>query len=86
MKRLILIALIPAMVGCAGMSNWYDTGMTKQQQSLLGGVVGAVAGNQLGEGHKDQKWAIGLGALAGAMIGNAFEAATESGDWWRFWD
>ena len=78
MKRLILIALIPAMVGCAG--------MTKQQQSLLGGVVGAVAGNQLGEDHKDQKWAIGLGTLAGAMIGNAFEAATESGDWWRFWD
>ena len=61
MKRLILIALIPALVGCAG--------MTKQQQSLLGGVVGAVAGNQLAEGHKDQGWAIGLGTLAGAMIG-----------------
>ena len=78
MKRLILIALIPALLGCVG--------MTKQQQSLLGGVVGAVAGNQLGEGHKDQKLAIGFGTLAGAMIGNAFEAATKSGDWWRFWD
>ena len=62
MKRLILIALIPALVGCAG--------MTKQQQSLLGGAVGAVAGYQLGKGHKDQSWAIGLGTLAGAMIGN----------------
>ena len=78
MKRLILIALIPTMVGCAG--------MTKQQTQLLGAVVGAAAGNEMGEGHKDQKWAIGLGALAGAMIGNAFEAATESGGWWKFWD
>ena len=78
MKRLILITLIPALVGCAG--------MTKQRAQLLGAAVGAVAGNQLGEGHKDQKWAIGLGALAGAMIGNAFEAATESGGWWKFWD
>ena len=68
MKRLILIALIPALVGCAG--------MTKQQQSLLGGVVGAAVGNQLGEGHKDRRWAIGLGTLAGAMIGN-YEAAAE---------
>ena len=78
MKRLILLALIPVLVGCAG--------MTKQQQSLLGGVVGAVAGNQLGEGHKDQGWAMAFGTLAGTMIGNAFEAATESGDWWKFWD
>ena len=62
MKRLILIALIPTLVGCAG--------MTKQRQSLLGGVVGAVAGYQLGKGHKDQGWAIGLGTLGGAMIGN----------------
>jgi len=68
MKRLILIALIPAMVGCAG--------MTKQQQSLLGTAVGAVAGYQLGKDHKDQGWAIGLGTLAGAMIGN-YEAAAE---------
>ena len=50
--------------------------MTKQQQSLLGGVVGAVAGYQLGKGHEDQGWAIGLGTLAGAMIGN-YEAAAE---------
>ena len=68
MKRIILIALIPALVGCAG--------MTKQQQSLLGAAVGAVAGYQLGKGHKDQGWAIGLGTLAGAMIGN-YEAAAE---------
>ena len=64
-KRLILIALIPALVGCAG--------MTKQQQSLLGAAVGAVAGYQLGKGHKDQGWAIGLGTLAGTMIGNYSE-------------
>ena len=68
MKRLILIALIPALVGCAG--------MTKQQQSLLGATIGAVAGYQLGKGHEDQGWAIGLGTLAGAMIGN-YEAAAE---------
>ena len=78
MKRLILIALIPALVGCAG--------LTKQQQSLVGAVAGAVAGSQLGKGHQDRSWAIGLGTLAGAMIGNAYEAITESGDWWRFWD
>ena len=78
MKRLILIALIPALVGCAG--------MTKRRQSLLGGVVGAVAGYQLAGADEDQVWAMALGTLAGAMIGNAFEAATESGDWWRFWD
>jgi len=78
MKRLILIALIPAMVGCAG--------MTKQQTQILGSIVGAAALNELGEGHRDRRWAIGLGALAGAMIGNAFEAATESGGWWKFWD
>ena len=62
MKRLILIALIPALVGCAG--------LTKQQTQLLGAVVGAVAGSQLGKGHQDRGWAIGLGTLAGAMIGN----------------
>ena len=37
MKRLILIALIPVLVGC--------TGMTKQQNQLLGGIVGAAAGS-----------------------------------------
>ena len=78
MKRLILIALIPAMVGCAG--------LTKQQQSLVGGAIGAVAGHQLTGADKDRVWTMAFGALAGAMIGNAFEAATESGDWWRFWD
>ena len=78
MKRLILIALIPAMVGCAG--------ITKQQTQLLGAVVGAAAGNEMGEGHKDQRWAIGLGALAGALIGNGLLATSESGDWWKFWD
>ena len=76
MKRLILIALIPALVGCAG--------MTKQRQSLLGGVVGAVAGYQLAGAKTDQVWGTAVGTLAGAMIGNAFEAITESRDWWRF--
>ena len=76
MKRLILIALIPAMVGCAD--------MTKQRAQLLGAAVGAVAGYQLGKGHEDQGWAIGLGALAGAMIGSGLLATSES--WWSFWD
>ena len=78
MKRLILIALIPTMVGCAG--------MTKQQTQLLGGVVGAAALNELGEGHKDRRWAIGLGTLAGGLIGSKLQDTTESGDWWKFWD
>ena len=76
MKRLILIALIPAMVGCAG--------MTKQQTQILGSIVGAAALNELGEGHRDRRWAIGLGALAGAMIGNGL--LTSSKSWWSFWD
>ena len=50
------------MVGCAG--------MTKQQTQILGSIVGVAALNELGEGHRDRRWAIGLGALAGAMIGN----------------
>ena len=58
MKRLILIALIPAMVGCAGMTK-----------TFLGTTLGAVAGYQLGKTHKDRDWAIGLGALTGLMIG-----------------
>ena len=78
MKRLILIALIPALVGCAG--------MTKQRQSLLGGVVGAVVGYQLAGAKTDQVWGTAVGTLAGAVIGNAYEAITESGDWWRFRD
>lgn len=61
MKRLILIALIPAMVGCVG--------ITKRQAQLLGASMGAVAGYQLGKSHKDQDWAIGLGTLTGLMIG-----------------
>jgi uncharacterized protein YcfJ len=61
MKRLVLIALIPAIVGCAG--------ITKQQAQLLGAAIGAVAGYQLGEGHKDQDSAVGIGALTGLMIG-----------------
>ena len=76
MKRLILIVLIPAMVGCAG--------MTKQQTQLLGAVVGAAAGNKKGKGHKDRRWAIGLGTLAGALIGNELLATSES--FWKFWD
>ena len=47
--------------------------MTKQQQSLLGATIGAVAGYQLGKDLKDQGWAIGLGTLGGAMIGNYSE-------------
>ena len=58
MKRLILIALIPALVGCAGMTK-----------TFLGTTIGAVAGYQLGKTHKDQDWAIGLGALTGLMLG-----------------
>ena len=61
MKRLILIALIPAMVGCAG--------ITKQQAKYLGAAMVAVAGYQLGKGHKNQGWAVGLGTLSGLMIG-----------------
>ena len=61
MKWLILVALIPAIVGCAG--------LTKQQQQILGATIGAVAGYQLGKTHKDQDWAVGLGALSGAMLG-----------------
>ena len=61
MKRLILIALIPAMVGCVG--------ITKRQAQLLGATMGAVAGYQLAKGHKDQGWAIGFGTLTGLMIG-----------------
>ena len=52
----------------------------------MGGVVGGVAGYQLTGADKDKVWAMALGTLAGAMIGNVFEAATKSGDWWRFWD
>ena len=78
MKRLILIALIPALVGCAG--------MTKHQQSLVGGVGGAVVGYQLAGAKTDQVWGAAVGTLAGARIGNAYEAISESGDWWRFWD
>ena len=48
------------MVGCVG--------ITKPAQ-LLGTTMGAVAGYQLGKSHKDQDWAIGLGALTGLMIG-----------------
>ena len=77
MKRLILLALIPALVGCAN--------LTKQQNQLLGAVVGVAAANELAEGHKDQRWAIGIGTLAGAMIVNAIREA-RSGDWWPFWD
>ena len=58
MKRLILIALIPALVGCAGMTN-----------NILGTTIGAVAGYQLGKTHEDQDWAIGLGALTGLLLG-----------------
>jgi|TARA_B100001971_G_scaffold185447_1_gene184728 hypothetical protein len=60
MKRLILIALIPALVGCVGMPK---------PAQLLGATMGAVAGYQLGKSHKDQDWAIGLGTLTGLMIG-----------------
>ena len=38
--------------------------------SVEDAVAGALAGSQLGKGHQDRGWAIGLGTLAGAMIGN----------------
>ena len=62
MKRLILIALIPALVGC--------NSLTKTQNQLLGAALGSWAGYQLFKGHGDQDWAIGLGALGGAVAGS----------------
>ena len=62
MKRLILIALIPTLVGCAGLSQ--------QQEQGLGTFVGAFAGYNLGQGHKHQSWAMLLGALSGIVAGS----------------
>ena len=62
--RLTILLLTAAFFlgSCAGISK-------EQGGQTLGSVLGAVAGYNLGKGHKDQGWAIGLGALYGAAIG-----------------
>ena len=62
MKRLILVALIPAIVGCAA--------LTKEQNRFLGAAVGAIAGYQLSKDRQDHVWAIVSGAATGALFGN----------------
>ena len=61
MKRLILIVLIPALVGCNALG--------KTQNQLLGAAIGAFAGYHFLKGHRDQDWGIALGALSGAAAG-----------------
>ena len=59
---ILLITTTLFLSGCAGLSK-------EQGGQTLGSVLGAIAGYNLGKGHKDQGWAIGLGALYGAAIG-----------------
>ena len=61
MRRLILIALIPALGGC---NAW---GISQYQ--LLGAALGSWAGYHFLKGHRDQDWGIALGALAGGAAG-----------------
>ena len=59
---ILLFTATAFLFGCAGMSK-------EQSGQGLGSVVGAIVGYNLGKGHKDQGWAIGLGTLSGVMIG-----------------
>ena len=80
MKQLILLALIPAMVGCANLN--------KQQGRILGAAVGAFAAYQLGQGHKDKDWATVPGALVGVIavdVFSVFDSIFDSRNWsWPF--
>ncbi|MBO67637.1 MAG: hypothetical protein CL398_04930 [Acidiferrobacteraceae bacterium] len=59
---ILLCALSAFVAGCASVSK-------EQSGQTIGSVVGAIVGYNLGKGHKDQGWAVGLGALYGAAIG-----------------
>ena len=59
---ILLFTATVFLFGCAGMSK-------EQSGQGLGSIVGAIVGYNLGKGHKDKGWAIGLGALYGAAIG-----------------
>ena len=80
MKRLILLALIPTMVGCAN--------LTTQQNQFVGAAVGALAAYQLGQGHKDKDWATVPGALVGVIavdVFPVFDTIFDSRNWsWPF--
>lgn len=61
-SMILTLSLTAFLAGCAGFTN-------EQSGQTLGSVVGALVGYNLGKGHKDQGWAIGLGALYGSAIG-----------------
>ena len=59
---LFAASLVPAVAGCATMSENETAG------TILGGVAGAVIGNQFGDG-KGRTAATALGAVIGATVG-----------------
>lgn len=59
---LFAVSLAPAIAGCAGMSENETAG------TILGGVAGAVVGNQFGDGD-GKTAATALGAIIGATVG-----------------
>lgn len=59
---LFAASLVPALAGCAGMSENETAG------TILGGVAGAVVGNQFGDGD-GKTAATALGAIIGATVG-----------------
>ena len=59
---LFAASLVPAIAGCATMSENETAG------TILGGVAGAVIGNQFGDG-KGRTAATALGAVIGATVG-----------------
>ena len=59
---LFAASLVPSLAGCAGMSENETAG------TILGGVAGAVVGNQFGDGD-GKTAATALGAIIGATVG-----------------
>ena len=74
MKRIslvVILALIPTVLGCAGMS---DT----QQRTLSGGAIGAGVGTAVGAIAGSAGWGAAIGAAAGVAGGYIYDQHEKS--------
>ena len=78
MKKTLITA---GVISLALLATGCSTVPSKQEQgAAAGAVVGGVLGSALGKGHSDRGWAIALGVIFGAIVGDQIGAQLDERD------
>ena len=78
MKKTLITA---GVISLALLATGCNTVPSKQEQgAAAGAVVGGVLGSALGKGHSDRGWAIALGVIFGAIVGDQIGAQLDERD------